>query len=540
MADTIRPRDLPPVTDGIVNPTAATIVDGGGQVQRATPQQLVDAAAPIVSQAEAEAGTLNAKRVTPLRVAQYILAQTGGVALGAALGGKAATNFDNVTAVDKSMNNDRSYFPVGNPAVTRTRIAFSANDKYDGEREFTFSWGANFSHGGSGNSTFQWDKALLYGGVSMTDNCRNAWAANYLIQVGASVSSLNYVNCLELDVNMDHASVGTGIGQAGLGIPSVYNLTLNGLGNTITGALGIISSNPTDPLYQHGIVIGSHSCVQDAIFDTSSATYSYWDNGSHNIGLNMDGNYATAAIRIPNGVSISSRTTSGGIARMLNLDNMSNLRVGDPANNTNVTIERTLLPGADNMFQCGSSLMRWSSVWAANGTIQTSDASLKTDITPIDPDKVSIFFDALTPKSWRWIVGGNEPVFGTEEQMVEVGTEKKTIKMRRRVRSPQGVGGDNAFTSVDEDMEIDVPITELRDVPVLLGHKEVAGKRTHFGALAGDVKAAVDEAGFEDFGGYIKGDDGVEALRPDQLLALAMVEIKSLRKRVASLEGVLS
>jgi hypothetical protein len=74
MADPIRPRDLPPVNDGVVNPTAATIVDGGGQVQRATPVQLLDAAAPLSSQADAEAGTDNVKRMTPLRAAQAVAA----------------------------------------------------------------------------------------------------------------------------------------------------------------------------------------------------------------------------------------------------------------------------------------------------------------------------------------------------------------------------------------------------------------------------------------------------------------------------------
>lgn len=43
-------------------------------------------------------------------------------------------------------------------------------------------------------------------------------------------------------------------------------------------------------------------------------------------------------------------------------------------------------PRASNRFSCGSSSRLWTEVWAANGTIQTSDARLKEEIAPIDID----------------------------------------------------------------------------------------------------------------------------------------------------------
>lgn len=67
---TIRPDELPAAAS--VVPGAAIIVDNGATVEKATPIQVVDAAIPLASQAEAEAGADNAKRVTPLRVAQAI------------------------------------------------------------------------------------------------------------------------------------------------------------------------------------------------------------------------------------------------------------------------------------------------------------------------------------------------------------------------------------------------------------------------------------------------------------------------------------
>jgi hypothetical protein len=69
---TIRPAELPAAAS--VNPAAAVIVDDGSSVERATPLQVVDAAIPLASQVEAEGGSNNVKRMTPLRVKQAITA----------------------------------------------------------------------------------------------------------------------------------------------------------------------------------------------------------------------------------------------------------------------------------------------------------------------------------------------------------------------------------------------------------------------------------------------------------------------------------
>ena len=67
---TIRPNDLPAAAS--VPSVSAIIVDTGSAVEKATPAQIVDSAIPLATQAEAQAGTDNTKRVTPLRVAQAI------------------------------------------------------------------------------------------------------------------------------------------------------------------------------------------------------------------------------------------------------------------------------------------------------------------------------------------------------------------------------------------------------------------------------------------------------------------------------------
>lgn len=66
--EVIRPNALPAAAS--VSPSAAIIVDSGAAVEKATPEQVVDATIPLASQAEAEAGVNNTKRMSPLRVKQ--------------------------------------------------------------------------------------------------------------------------------------------------------------------------------------------------------------------------------------------------------------------------------------------------------------------------------------------------------------------------------------------------------------------------------------------------------------------------------------
>ena len=66
----IPPRDLNAAAS--VSDTDVLIVDKGSSVEKALPSQIIDAAIPLASQAEAEAGSDNVKRVTPLRVKQAI------------------------------------------------------------------------------------------------------------------------------------------------------------------------------------------------------------------------------------------------------------------------------------------------------------------------------------------------------------------------------------------------------------------------------------------------------------------------------------
>jgi len=155
-----------------------------------------------------------------------------------------------------------------------------------------------------------------------------------------------------------------------------------------------------------------------------------------------------------------------------------------------------LSPLTDNATSLGVTGQRWSAVWAANGTIQTSDVRAKTEIT--DGSLGSEFVKSLRPVSYKWIEGGKRHTGEYDE--------------------------DNNFI-----------------------YESVPGTRTHWGFIAQEVKQAVDAAGV-DFGGWVLTDkddpDSQQALRYDQFIAPltkalqeTMAELEALKAEVAALKA---
>jgi hypothetical protein len=64
---------------------------------------------------------------------------------------------------------------------------------------------------------------------------------------------------------------------------------------------------------------------------------------------------------------------------------------------------------------------------------------------------------------------------------------------------------------------------------------ERPGRRTHFGFMAPDIKAAFDEIGV-DFGGYVTDGEGNEGLRPDQQIAVLWKAVQELAAMVRGLD----
>ncbi len=153
-------------------------------------------------------------------------------------------------------------------------------------------------------------------------------------------------------------------------------------------------------------------------------------------------------------------------------------------------------PGADNAFTLGSAGARWSVVYAATGTINTSDARDKDVVSGIG--FAGKFIDAVAPVLYRWKIGGTELVASQTETEVDV--DGNVVAKVERLSKP--------------------------------------GKRVHAGFLAQDVKAAMHATGI-DFGAWgldDKGDpESRQWVRPDQLVPILWQAVRELRAEIAAL-----
>ena len=144
--------------------------------------------------------------------------------------------------------------------------------------------------------------------------------------------------------------------------------------------------------------------------------------------------------------------------------------------------------GTDNVYSVGLSGFRLKEIWAANGTIQTSDVREKTNI--ISSVLGLGFIESLNPVSYQWKVGKN-------------------------------------VVSFDEENNIIVT--------------PCPGKRTHFGLIAQEVKAALPEG--VDFGGWILTDsdypDSPQALRYDQFIAPLIKAVQELSAKQKDSEALI-
>lgn len=175
-----------------------------------------------------------------------------------------------------------------------------------------------------------------------------------------------------------------------------------------------------------------------------------------------------------------------------------------------VSASGNLVPVTDNSKTCGSSTNRWAAVWAANGTIQTSDARQKTDV---EPSALGLdFILALRPVSYRWIDGGRT-------------VEKVSHGFKDVVLSP---------ARYDEDgNEIEPAHIERQEMFDVVEHS-VPGRREHYGLIAQEVEQALNG---RDFGGLVIDESGTYALRYDQFVSPLIRAVQELSAQVALLQA---
>lgn len=165
----------------------------------------------------------------------------------------------------------------------------------------------------------------------------------------------------------------------------------------------------------------------------------------------------------------------------------------------NITTANTstykLLPFFNNTVSLGDGSFRWTEVFAINGSINTSDQRLKTDITTSNLGLS--FINRLRPVYFRWIVGHYD-----------------------LERQPDG---------------------SFKTIPV-------PGVRHHYGMISQEVKAALDAEGVTNFGGWCLNDpadpNSLESLRYTEFISPMIkaiqelsAQVKTLQAEVAALKG---
>lgn len=171
-----------------------------------------------------------------------------------------------------------------------------------------------------------------------------------------------------------------------------YTGASNRMSITNAGSVGIGTSSPLQTLDINGRMHISNGVIQRG---GTAVT------GTSDLGLysRVAGNF----IRL---------VTNGGAIRFYSDDNTGtnpnvtfesngNVGLGTASPTDRLTIAGNAVPTLDNAFTCGKSGQRWSAVWSANGTIQTSDARMKENIQPLQYGLKEVL--RLRPVSYNWI-----------------------------------------------------------------------------------------------------------------------------------------
>ena len=150
------------------------------------------------------------------------------------------------------------------------------------------------------------------------------------------------------------------------------------------GNVGIGTTNPTALLEVAGdLLVGGPTASNKAV---------YASTGNH-LRL-LSGNSGGAALLFEAG-------TPGAPTEHMRIDGATgNIGIGTAVVTEKLMVAGNIVPSSDNTYTSGTASLRWSVLWAVNGTIQTSDRRLKESIeaSPYGLDEVM----DLRPVSYTW------------------------------------------------------------------------------------------------------------------------------------------
>ena len=246
------------------------------------------------------------------------------------------------------------------------------------------------------------------------------------------------------------------------------------------------SSNQGSGIFGSGAIYGVvGTTATSAVGQAGVQGYSYFGYGGYfTSNTSYKGIYTS-------GLSIGSNALLYPIGTNIFVQNSGNTYIGSNGANGLFVGGSTVCWDGDNVVTLGNASNRWVAVWAANGTIQTSDERLK-NINGVTPFGLN-FITKLEPVSYTYKVGRNEIVGKNED-----GT------------------------------------------PILA---PIAGTRVFHGFKSQQIKAVMDELNLGDFGGWVLDDkdnaDSGQNLRYTEFIAPLVKAVQELAQKVADLEAKL-
>lgn len=232
------------------------------------------------------------------------------------------------------------------------------------------------------------------------------------------VSPENELQTLSIAGNQLSISQGNTItlpsgGGSGLSLPydgsgnngaNLFKITNTGVGSAIHGITygggeaAVVGEDPTGGLA--------------GVRGYSSSSYGvlgYSDTGVGMVGQSYSGTGVSASTSSPTNPALRASNFSGPAAEFFGLAIFNDgLRIGsaediEDGGNFEFSFNGKLRNKYDNLDDLGTSGVRWKAVYATNGTINTSDATLKRDIKPLNYGINEVM--KLQPVSYQWIDG---------------------------------------------------------------------------------------------------------------------------------------
>lgn len=205
-----------------------------------------------------------------------------------------------------------------------------------------------------------------------------------------------------------------------------------------------------------------------------------------------------------------------------------------------INATRPVNPLNDNAVGLGDSTSRWTDVWAVDGSINTSDERMKTDIadSPLGLD----FVRSLRPRVYRWRdtadTQAREAASVDHEAMAAAtAPREKAIRNIRRGQLRGTISDEEGDAAVERHR---AALAEIRDFyrrPVMEAReKRRPGRRLHYGLIAQEVKQALDAAGV-DAAFWKSPPGGMQALGYSELIAPLIAAVQELATRLDAVEA---